>query len=137
MLNDLSYGVVPLKRVENDWQVLLIQHHAGHWSFPKGHPEIDENPLQAASRELFEETGLHIEKLLFPEPEKEKYVFKHQGKLVHKTVFYFVAEVKGKVKLQKEELQAYQWIPLKDAGEKVSFPQAAQLCEKVLGKLQH
>ena len=37
---------------------LLIQHHAGHWGFPKGHQEKGEDDLTTARRELQEETGI-------------------------------------------------------------------------------
>lgn len=38
---------------------LLVQgRRSGKWSFPKGHPEIGENSLDCARRELYEETGM-------------------------------------------------------------------------------
>ena len=54
--NNQVYGCIlvsPYKRY------LLVQgRSSGKWSFPKGHPMDDEEPLQCAKRELFEETGL-------------------------------------------------------------------------------
>jgi len=54
--NNQVYGCIlvsPHKRY------LLVQGRStGKWSFPKGHPNLDENPLQCAKRELYEETGL-------------------------------------------------------------------------------
>lgn len=47
--------------IEND-KVLLIQHRKiKKWLPPGGHLEPDEIPSEAAIREAFEETGLHIE----------------------------------------------------------------------------
>ena len=34
-----SFGVVPIYRKGNDLKLLLIQHNAGHWAFPKGHAD--------------------------------------------------------------------------------------------------
>jgi 8-oxo-dGTP diphosphatase len=47
---------------ERDGRVLLIKRdvdpHRGDWALPAGFVEIDEGPVQAALRELTEETGL-------------------------------------------------------------------------------
>ena len=64
MINDASFGVIPFKKIKGVWHVFLICHHDGHWGFPKGHPEGEETSIQAAERELFEETGLKISKLV-------------------------------------------------------------------------
>ncbi len=47
-----SYGIIPLKKKEGVWNVLLVQLHAGHWGFPKGHPNNHETTLDTAQREL-------------------------------------------------------------------------------------
>lgn len=39
-------------------RVLLLQKPGGYWETPGGHLEPGESPLQAALRELYEETGL-------------------------------------------------------------------------------
>jgi 8-oxo-dGTP pyrophosphatase MutT (NUDIX family) len=44
-------------------QVLLVQGaETGKWSFPKGHLEKGESPIQTALREFYEETGLNLKK---------------------------------------------------------------------------
>ena len=91
MRKDLSYGVVPLRFRKGQWQVFLVQLHAGHWGFPKGHPEVGELPLKAATRELLEETGLHIKKVLFTNTPEENYFFYFQGEQISKKVIYFIA----------------------------------------------
>jgi 8-oxo-dGTP pyrophosphatase MutT (NUDIX family) len=46
-------------RAENVWQVGLVRHpRFGKWMLPSGHVEPDENPAEAALREVAEETGL-------------------------------------------------------------------------------
>lgn len=46
-------------RAEDSWQVGLIRHpRLGKWMLPGGHVEPDENPAEAALREVAEETGL-------------------------------------------------------------------------------
>ena len=39
--------------------ILLLQYPQGHWSYPKGHVEGDEDHYQTARRELEEETGIN------------------------------------------------------------------------------
>lgn len=59
-----SCGIIPLQKISGTWMVFIVQHKSGYWGFPKGHIEPGETQQQTASRELFEETGLHIEKYL-------------------------------------------------------------------------
>lgn len=126
-----SYGIIPLRRSNEGWLVLLIKHQAGHWSFPKGHPEEGELPIDSANRELFEETGLRVSKALDISPFFEKYHFQKKGTLIDKTVTYFLAEVEGKVLLQDEELADFRWVPLSEASDHVTFPEAKRLCHEV------
>jgi len=44
----------------SDPSVLLLHYLSGHWDFPKGNIEIDETEMQAATRELKEETRIAI-----------------------------------------------------------------------------
>lgn len=126
-----SYGVIPLRRKEKDWEVLLIQHQAGHWAFPKGHPELNETPKEAAERELQEETGLTVVRYLFEEPLIESYYFTWNKQLVHKTVTYFIAEVKGHVRLQEAEVASSQWVPLSQATDLITFKEGQRICQQV------
>jgi bis(5'-nucleosidyl)-tetraphosphatase len=53
----LSCGIV-LARTAGDRQLTLLLRAWHHWDFPKGIREPNEDPLQAAVRELLEETGI-------------------------------------------------------------------------------
>ena len=50
--------------IENDGRLLLLlranEPYAGQWGLPAGHVEADENPEEAAIREVEEETGLLV-----------------------------------------------------------------------------
>lgn len=132
-----SFGVIPLRRNNcGQWEVLLIQHRHGlHWSFPKGHAEIGEDPIQTAFRELLEETGLSVVSLLTPAIFSENYQFISKGQLVSKTVGYYVALVEGTLRLQFEEVLASKWVLLAEAPASLSFPESQHLCLKVLAIL--
>ncbi len=64
-----AYSVALVLLVDRNG-ALLMQHRDGNarlapyrWSLPGGHIEPGETPLQAAHRELFEETGLTVDEL--------------------------------------------------------------------------
>lgn len=53
----LSAGAVIVRAEGNQWQFLLLRAYQ-YWDFPKGRTEAGETPLQAAYREVTEETGI-------------------------------------------------------------------------------
>lgn len=53
----LSCGVVVARRTETGWVTLLLRAFH-HWDFPKGIRERGEEPLEAAVREVGEETSV-------------------------------------------------------------------------------
>lgn len=132
MIRENSFGVIPLKYTKSHgWEMLLIQHHAGHWAFPKGHADGNETPQEAASRELSEETGLSIKRFLSETPLEEHYFFTFQGQKISKTVQYFIAEVTGRVKIQEAEIKDSHWFPLEKVMEHITFPEGKRLCHQV------
>lgn len=128
---DMSYGVVPLQKRGGVWKILLVHHIAGHWSFPKGHREEGESEVETASRELEEETGLHVENLLDLPPLEETYIFHHAGSRIEKRVRYFVALVSGKEYPQLDELFGCDWFDFKEAREKLTFSNTRDLLDAV------
>lgn len=132
MIDERSYGIIPLQCQSGEWRVLLIQHHAGHWSFPKGHPENGELPQQAAERELLEETGLVVQAILSVEPFSEKYQFNRKGGLVVKTAEYFPALVTGTVVIQSSEIKNSQWLSLEKAVDLITFQEGKEISKRVL-----
>jgi bis(5'-nucleosidyl)-tetraphosphatase len=136
MRNDISYGIVPLKRKRGGgWQVLIICHQSGFWAFPKGHAEPGETPQETALREMHEETGLNLVQFVAMEPLTESYFFVWEGEKIHKTVIYYAAEVKCKIKIQEEELTDAKWVDLVKAESFMTYPEAKKICQKVLSQL--
>lgn len=136
MTYESSYGIIPLSNKAGKWHVLLIQLHAGHWGFPKGHSEPKEQPQEAAERELKEETGLTILRYLSHQTLVEAYHFFFSGKRIEKTVTYFLAEVTGDLSLQPEEVKDAKWVPLTEATNHLTFPASQTLCKRAEQLLQ-
>ncbi len=133
-----SFGIIPLMKEDDKWKVLLILHQEGsHWSFPKGRRQDDELPLQSALRELKEETGLDVDRLLQDTPLLETYKFRRKDAIVHKTVHYFPALVSGTLKLQEEEIRDARWLKLEDAPTLLTFAEARSLCRQVITLISH
>jgi bis(5'-nucleosidyl)-tetraphosphatase len=135
---EFSFGIIPLRKIEKEWQVLLVKHEAGnYWAFPKGHAEQGEEPIQTAQRELFEETGLTITKFFKTDVLEEKYYFKKNNKLIYKTVQYYLAEVTGSLKIQKSEISESHWININDAVNLITFSESKRLCFLVMSLLKN
>jgi bis(5'-nucleosidyl)-tetraphosphatase len=132
MKRERSYGIIPLRFQEGQWMVLLVQHQAGHWSFPKGHANPEESPQQAAERELFEETGLTVQHYLSPVPLTEMYHFSFQKQLIHKSVDYYLALVEGQVVIQELEIRTSEWLMLSEAYARMTFKEGKRICQEVM-----
>jgi 8-oxo-dGTP pyrophosphatase MutT (NUDIX family) len=111
----------------NDLRFLLLD-YGRHWDFPKGHVEPGETELQAAVRELREETGIRD---ITPVSDFEReivYFFRSTRKgLIRKTVTFFLAEVKHTDVILSEEHVGYEFLPFDPAVKRVTFAAAKEL----------
>lgn len=129
MQKDNSFGIIPLKKYKQEVKVLLVKHNASHWAFPKGHAEEGETAIEAALRELFEETHLVLREFLQFGPLKESYIFQREGIKYDKTVLYFPAWVKGKLQVDQNELESAQWFSLVEAKTRATFAPTKNMCQ--------
>jgi 8-oxo-dGTP pyrophosphatase MutT (NUDIX family) len=133
MKNDCSFGVIVFYRFPRSLKYLLIKHKKGHWSFPKGHADKGETKLEAALRELEEETGVNkIQLLKKTVLLKEAYKFTNwKGVKILKKVNYFIAEAKNKkVKIDKYEVVNYKWCTYKTGLERITFEESKSILKK-------
>lgn len=133
MKTDFSCGVVPVHVIQGQPHFLLIQHNAGHWAFPKGHPERGESDLDTAARELAEETGIRAVDII-PDPTfDEHYTFTDKkGQPVSKRVCYFVGWVTDPtITLQIDEVSDGAWGTFEESRERITFPEGIELLERV------
>jgi bis(5'-nucleosidyl)-tetraphosphatase len=133
MIKVESFGIVPFLNENGIWKVLLILHREGnHWGFPKGKADSGETPLEAATRELKEETGLIVTQVLLQQPLVEQYQFRRKKQLIVKIVHYFPALVHGNLQLQEEEIREAKWLTIPDALEQLSFQEARHILQEFL-----
>lgn len=132
MFDEKSCGVIPLRKNRGKWEVLLVQLHAGHWGFPKGHVEEGESSEMTARRELKEETGLVFQNFLTSDFLTEEYQFQRNNKVTSKLVIYYLAMVSGNPVIQQKEIKDSKWVPLSEVINYFTFPES----QNTLFKLQ-
>lgn len=131
-------GIIPLRKFEEEWQVLLALHMKGKfWSFPKGHLNQNESFKEAAVRELFEETGLEIDEFLKLPSLHEEYQFNKGGVEIQKYVEYFPALVKGSFFIKEPlEIKELNWFSPEKALEVITFSQSKEVLQKLIKLLK-
>lgn len=118
---------------DNNGNVLLLERadKQGFWQSVTGSLEIGETPFQAALREVEEETGI----ILTPSQLRdwhyqtqyeiyEHWRYRYAEGVIHNTEHWFSALIAQttSVQLAKNEHVAFEWLPAKDASEKVFSP---------------
>lgn len=96
------------------------------WTFPKGHLEEGERWIDAALREVEEETGWSCRSLgRFAEV---RYRFARKGKPVGKRVVWFRMEPVARTgKPDADEIRAVKWVPARSAQRHLSYPSDLRL----------
>ena len=114
-------------------KVLLVQHNAGHWDFPKGHMEENETEIQTAIREVKEETNLDV--LL---QENKRYVSKYYPKEdIYKQVVFFLATCKTEgLKRQEAEIQNIEWLSFEDALNRITHENSRKILKQVINEIK-
>jgi bis(5'-nucleosidyl)-tetraphosphatase len=120
MRKESSAGAVIFFQKGKKREYLLLNYLGGHWGFPKGHIELNENPIKTAIREIKEETGLDV-KIISGFERKITYSFRHKVEFIIKDVIFYLAKAKSqKVRLSKEH-KGYVWLPYKLAYNLITY----------------
>jgi 8-oxo-dGTP pyrophosphatase MutT (NUDIX family) len=102
--------IVPTRRASDGSRVLAL---------PKGHIDPGENALQAATREVREETGIVGEPIT--ELGETRYWYRRDGQTIPKSVCFFLfSYVEGSTDDHDDEVEEARWIALQDAQSELS-----------------
>jgi 8-oxo-dGTP pyrophosphatase MutT (NUDIX family) len=122
-VKERSAGAVVYSTTPDGHEYLLLRYGGGNWGFPKGHVEAGENDIQAAQREVFEETGIPLDsqRLLDGFVDDTDYRFRRGSTLVEKDVIFFLIETPQREVRISHEHSGYAWLPYAQALARVSF----------------
>jgi 8-oxo-dGTP pyrophosphatase MutT (NUDIX family) len=130
MDDEKSCGAVVFRGDGPQRRYLLLHYEEGHWDLPKGHVERGEDELATAKRETREETS--IDDLVFVSGFRERieYLYKRDGKTMHKEVIFFLARTRTEnVKLSYEHT-GFEWLVYEDALAELTFDNAKNVLRK-------
>jgi ADP-ribose pyrophosphatase YjhB (NUDIX family) len=118
--------IVPFKRSQRGDPVLGL---------PKGHPNNDESPEEAAAREVREETGVEAELV---EPLGDvTYTYQRRGRRIHKQVRFFLFRyVSGSTDDHDHEIAEARWMPLAEAAQKLTYSGEREMAARALSRVR-
>ncbi len=131
MPTERSAGVIVFRNGATGGREYLLLRSAsgGHWSFPKGRVEPNEDDLTTALRELQEEAGVSVE-IVADFRAKLSYSFARGSESFSKEVVYFLGRATSfDVKLSGEHLD-YMWASYARARQRLSFENTQEVLEK-------
>jgi 8-oxo-dGTP pyrophosphatase MutT (NUDIX family) len=125
---ETSAGGIVFRRDGDVVRYLLIRDPYLNWGLPKGHVERGETPLEAALREVMEETALDNMENVGELPTID-WFFRDKGKLIHKYCHFFLLESRaGEPKPQLDEgITECVWLPLEDALHRLTYDNAREV----------
>jgi 8-oxo-dGTP pyrophosphatase MutT (NUDIX family) len=117
--------IVPTRRAADGSRVLGL---------PKGHLDPGETALQAAMREVREETGVEVE--LVQELGEVRYWYRRGGRAVPKTVvFYLFRYLAGDPADHDDEVEDARWIGLQEARRMLTYEGEREMVARALEAL--
>jgi 8-oxo-dGTP pyrophosphatase MutT (NUDIX family) len=120
MIREFSAGGVVVRRRAGRAFVAVVRVRDDILALPKGHPDGDESPAQAAQREVREETGVEAE--VVEKLGDVRYTYMRAGRRVHKNVEFFLFRYRsGSVEDHDHEVEEALWIPLAEAPERLAY----------------
>ena len=120
--------MLPYRIVDGQQEFLLVfETYSKCWSLPKGHIEAGETDVQAAQRELYEETGLTA-KLYTTRIASIEYPI---SKFAWKQVAFFLGEVTGVPKVREGEIDKFKWVTAEELKDYL-FPDTYEACKALL-----
>jgi 8-oxo-dGTP pyrophosphatase MutT (NUDIX family) len=118
--------IVPVKRASDGTRVLAL---------PKGHFEAGETAMQAARREVREETGVDAEPVR--ELGEARYHYRRDGQTIGKSVTFFLfSYLAGDTENHDDEVEEVRWLDLSEAREALTHAAEREMVGRALACLE-
>jgi 8-oxo-dGTP pyrophosphatase MutT (NUDIX family) len=118
--------IVPTRRASDGSRVLAL---------PKGHIDPGENEVQAATREVREETGVVGEPVR--ELGESRYWYRRDGQTIPKSVLFFLFEyVEGDTDDHDDEVEEARWMSLAEAQSELSHAAEREIVARAVAYLE-
>ena len=128
--------------LNGEGKLLLVEQHGNTWSFPKGGVEEGENELEAARREIKEETGVEDLELLAELGSYERYSIAKDGVsdltelgLRPRTFFLFRTKEET-LKPEDAEVTSARWVAVEEALALLSHPKDREFLESMRARIE-
>jgi 8-oxo-dGTP pyrophosphatase MutT (NUDIX family) len=118
--------IVPARRAAGGARVLAL---------PKGHPDGDETPEQAALREVREETGVEAD--VVGRLGEVRYWYQRSGRRIAKEVAFFLLEHRSgdPERHADHEVEEARWMTLEEARHALTYEGERRMAELALSRL--
>src|SRR4051812_16578773 len=134
MIREFSAGGVVIRHFHGRPFVAVVGVRDEILALPKGHPEPGESSMDAARREVREETGLEAEPL--EKLEDIRYWYSRDGERVLKIVSFFLFRYRaGRLADHDHEVEEARWIPLEEAPDRLAYKSEKEIARTALSRV--
>ena len=132
--SDFSAGGVV---VRDDEVVVIVPRRRGNHGnrvlgLPKGHLDGDESELEAAIREVREETG--VEAVPVGKLGEINYTYERKGRPIDKRVVFYLLEYRSGKLDHDHEIEQVQWMPLREAARSLTYQGEREMVQRALSR---
>ena len=105
------------------------------WGYPKGHLDGRETPVEAAEREVYEETGFRVSVTEKKPIAESRYEIKKDGKPIQKTVWFYKMKIlESYAKEPDDEIEEIALVPYERAFKLLAYEEDKKILKYVFDR---
>ena len=129
---DIAGGVILNPRREI---LLVYNHETDSWTYPKGHVNPGESLLEAALREIEEETSMKNLNLVCELPVYERPTRQQKGKIKVMHMYLFTSEQED-TKSNTADIARIRWVPIQEVAGYFSYQEEVDFFNSIKERLK-